>query len=709
MKTLKKLVSSLLVFSMIVSMFLAVTAAESVSYSNCVDANGNPLNVKLVNGVQWVEENGELKMPAGHMSSFLLFDNTLANKRIEATIYPNDLHGSADDRNGLVFALTDEDGDSSFSLGSTDASYYWVFITGWGSIEVAEMGKYQNWSWISKTQPTLASLGIDPAEGVTLAVEWDDEGHIRVFANDILVHNLVDATPLTGDLYGMLVRKWGNSGDPGTENYPYDAPVTSFVAGGESLWDKLEKYTITASTTPQWGGTVIGAGEYAIGSNAILTAMPKEGYVFEGWYENGELVSSSAAFTFTVEANRDLTAKFTAGYIYGDVSGDAQINMKDLVLIRKYIANFNFDTNTSSINVGVGADANGDGQINMEDVVLIRKSIINHNYDAESETYALQDITDSLKLHGRTSLTADGIVCDHSATGIEFSAYIEGAVELTVTVSADTYFTVYIDGVRQATRYNVKNGTATLTIANFMEGGVHNIRVLKQTESANSLSILKSISFKGQFEEAPAEKDLFIEFLGDSITCGYGNLCANGAEGAGSAFNEDATQTYAYLAAQKLGADHSLVSCSGIGVTSSWSGNFVMKDFFSAQSYHRSTGVNYEKTFTPDIVVINLGTNDSSKGSDGAQFKEDAKALIALVRSTYGEDVKIVWAANMMGPCMQTYSQAAINELGGEAAGLYFCTLTENRDGGGAHPSNEAHASAATDLANFIQENILSK
>ena len=136
MKTLKKLVSSLLVFSMIVSMFLAVTAAESVSYSNCVDANGNPLNVKLVNGVQWVEENGELKMPAGHIASFLLFNDTLANKRIEATIYPNDLHGSADDRNGLVFALTDEDGDSSFSLGSTDASYYWVFITGWGSIEV---------------------------------------------------------------------------------------------------------------------------------------------------------------------------------------------------------------------------------------------------------------------------------------------------------------------------------------------------------------------------------------------------------------------------------------------------------------------------------------------------------------------------------------------------------------------------------------------
>jgi lysophospholipase L1-like esterase len=134
-----------------------------------------------------------------------------------------------------------------------------------------------------------------------------------------------------------------------------------------------------------------------------------------------------------------------------------------------------------------------------------------------------------------------------------------------------------------------------------------------------------------------------------------------------------------------------------------------MKDFFTAQSYFRSTSAKYENTFTPDIVVINLGTNDNSKGSDPAQFKEDVKALIALVRSTYGEDVKIVWAANMMGACMQTYSQAAINELGGEAAGLYFCTLTANQEGGYYHPSKAGHVVAAAELANFIQENVISE
>ncbi|MBQ5601355.1 MAG: hypothetical protein IIU77_00880 [Clostridia bacterium] len=334
----------------------------------------------------------------------------------------------------------------------------------------------------------------------------------------------------------------------------------------------------------------------------------------------------------------------------------------------------------------------------------------------EDKTYELKDITDSLKLHGRTTVTSAGIACDHSATGIEFCAYMEGKVTLSVSAgyssvgsSSNTYFTVYIDGVRQEKRFNVKKGTVTLTIANFKEGGVHNIRVLKQTESQNSLSVLKTLSFKGYFEEAPAKKDLLIEFLGDSITCGYGNLCANGAKDPGSALNQDATQAFAYLTAEKLGADHSLVSCSGIGVASSYSGNFVMKDFFLAESYFKSTTKKYEKTFTPDIVVINLGTNDHGKGASPAQFKAGVKALINLVRSTYGDDVKIVWVANMMGGCMQAYSKTVIDELGGKSAGLYLCSLTENRDGGLAHPSKAAHAAAATALAKFIRDNVLDK
>ncbi|MBP3333778.1 MAG: hypothetical protein J6M35_07000 [Clostridia bacterium] len=239
---MKKILSILLVAVMMLSVLSLTVAADTLTYSVAKDADGNSLNVKVVNGVEWVEENGKIKMPAGPISSFVLFDNKLATKRVEATIHPNDLHGSGDDRNGIVFALTDYDNDSTFNMDGTDVSYYWAFISGWeGRICVLKMGKHNGWTLLSaggdwsKSGTPLKDLGIEnPADGVKLAAEWDNEGHIKVFVNGKLVEDITDTTgtPLTGDLYGMLVRKWGNT--PEGTAFPYDAPVSSFIAGVKS-------------------------------------------------------------------------------------------------------------------------------------------------------------------------------------------------------------------------------------------------------------------------------------------------------------------------------------------------------------------------------------------------------------------------------------------------------------------------------------------
>ena len=76
-------------------------------------------------------------------------------------------------------------------------------------------------------------------------------------------------------------------------------------------------------------------------------------------------------------------------YVHGDANGDNVIDMKDVVLIRKYIADFDYDTEMSSVAVGKGADANADGVVDMKDVVLLRKYIVNYDYDTESSTVVL--------------------------------------------------------------------------------------------------------------------------------------------------------------------------------------------------------------------------------------------------------------------------------------------------------------------------------
>jgi hypothetical protein len=60
-----------------------------------------------------------------------------------------------------------------------------------------------------------------------------------------------------------------------------------------------------------------------------------------------------------------------------------------MVLLRQYIANYDYDTNTSSETVKPGADANGDNKIDMKDVVIIRQYIANFDYNTNTSTVVL--------------------------------------------------------------------------------------------------------------------------------------------------------------------------------------------------------------------------------------------------------------------------------------------------------------------------------
>ena len=69
-------------------------------------------------------------------------------------------------------------------------------------------------------------------------------------------------------------------------------------------------YTIAATASPSAGGTVSGAGTYAEGTSATVTATPSGCYKFVNWTENGTEVSTNETYTFTVSGNRTLVANF---------------------------------------------------------------------------------------------------------------------------------------------------------------------------------------------------------------------------------------------------------------------------------------------------------------------------------------------------------------------------------------------------------------
>ena len=74
-------------------------------------------------------------------------------------------------------------------------------------------------------------------------------------------------------------------------------------------------FNVDATANPTVGGNVTGAGSYTQGASCTLTATANTGYTFSNWTENGVVVSTSATYTFTVNANRTLVANFDHAYV----------------------------------------------------------------------------------------------------------------------------------------------------------------------------------------------------------------------------------------------------------------------------------------------------------------------------------------------------------------------------------------------------------
>ncbi len=83
-------------------------------------------------------------------------------------------------------------------------------------------------------------------------------------------------------------------------------------------------HTVVLQSAPPRAGTLFGAGTYKPGERVQLTALPARGFEFDGWFEEGENVSSSPSFEFTADQNRTLVAKFRPVLDFIGLSGSGQ-------------------------------------------------------------------------------------------------------------------------------------------------------------------------------------------------------------------------------------------------------------------------------------------------------------------------------------------------------------------------------------------------
>lgn len=92
-------------------------------------------------------------------------------------------------------------------------------------------------------------------------------------------------------------------------------PVTFTSNGYGSLYNPYvlnftNSVLISAEATPADAGTITGTGNYMVGTEATLTANANLGYQFFNWTLNGEVVSTSSSYQFTVTNGAHYVANF---------------------------------------------------------------------------------------------------------------------------------------------------------------------------------------------------------------------------------------------------------------------------------------------------------------------------------------------------------------------------------------------------------------
>jgi lysophospholipase L1-like esterase len=187
-------------------------------------------------------------------------------------------------------------------------------------------------------------------------------------------------------------------------------------------------------------------------------------------------------------------------------------------------------------------------------------------------------------------------------------------------------------------------------LATNLSPGPHELRLHRRTEAFVGETQLLGLELdpRGSLLPPPPPAARRLEFIGDSITCGYGIEGADQYEPFTPA-TENHFLSYGALAARALDAEATTVAWSGKGLVRDWRGDtrLQMLELHERALAERPAPWDFAR-WTPDAVVINLGTNDFGPGDPGPVFAEAYRALVTRVRSNH-PDVRILCT---LGPLM---------------------------------------------------------
>jgi len=197
-------------------------------------------------------------------------------------------------------------------------------------------------------------------------------------------------------------------------------------------------------------------------------------------------------------------------------------------------------------------------------------------------------------------------------------------------------FTVVVDGGGPKTV--ATSSQTTVSLASGLSNGTHELVIWRNTEPGMGVSDFAGLSnfgSGGALLAPTAAPDRRLEVIGDSLSAGAGvegtsTSCSPGID----AFTNNYL-AYGSVAARAVAADLVTIAWSGIGVYRSYSSNDpTMPQRYDYATPNDKTSWDFSK-YQPQVVVVNLGTNDFGAGNPGQPYVDAYVSFVKHVRSKY--------------------------------------------------------------------------
>ncbi|MBQ4081766.1 MAG: hypothetical protein IJC55_00510 [Clostridia bacterium] len=326
--------------------------------------------------------------------------------------------------------------------------------------------------------------------------------------------------------------------------------------------------------------------------------------------------------------------------------------------------------------------------------------------------------TQDTRILGRylPNASGEGLTLAWTNSGIEFEFFGTAAYLDLATDTKTALLGVFVDGESaHSSLLQASTASKKYTLAENLPLGTHTIKLLKLSEANQSRVKLGTLQVNGKDIEPTVAKQRVIEFIGDSITCGFGTLAESSASPY-AILEQDASLAYPYLIAEHFGADGQYISRSGIGILgNSGNGTETMPEVYQYASYKQQAGLAYSAMTkwsdvaheTPDAIVINLGTNDHAYYNNTAPFVAEYKEFLATVRALNPNAVIFVTYGVMYNNLNTTIRQLVEDMNDPKMQFVDIWGASYDLQGAGGHPSASDHQKIAEILIDSIGDKMM--